>query len=788
MGKTLVRVALAAFLAISSVPFVSRPSVAASCAATGVPTRTIYLPNITKTLGGPAGWVTPFIVQNVGVAPTDLEISFYRFSDGGLVTCRRISGLAPYRSFADVPNNDVDLPADSQFAVVVRSYGAEVISVVNEHQGAGATAEALSYVGLARGAQTQALPYVAKFASGWLVTFVMQNLGVANANVTARFVSFDGSKTATLTRVIAPGRSQFVNPVAEPSLATGTEYSVMLTSDQPIAAIANAHNDLPGSAAPMGFSYNAVASLSTEVMYVPSVARNADGVGRTTRVVVQNTGAFDAAPTLVFRRPGAPSVTVNVPTAIRAGRSWAFDPRLFADGITPCPATGAANCVGEGDWSLTVSGGQFAVLAIATTSATALGSVGIAAPGNRAYLPNVTRTLGGGLGWTTPIVLQSAGATSATLRWYRFVDGVLVLRQTVALSNGLAIRIDPRAVGGLADDTQYAVVVDAQGGDVAASVVELSFLGGDGAMAYEGFGATVATTPTATMISLAADRTSVYTGARVQANAVVKDQFDQPMNVGVTWSVTPSALGTVSSTGVYVASETATGVASVTASAAGLSSSVAISVAERPTAFVGGISFQVDASGLADVHTESPIRDTDASTIAVQVDLDVVAIQADYGRAFATRPRLYVLGSTQTYAGALQTILGLDAARAQQLASTSAGLYSPSVNAIAIDWSKVRDIVPLTTARHELTHMMEEQIAGGASMPAWFNEGNARWEELTVAGSQYIAMNGRYATASMAATGTLFSLSDLSSQSTWNARSGLAGTYQYHEAQEAVRL
>ena len=64
-----------------------------------------------------------------------------------------------------------------------------------------------------------------------------------------------------------------MNPIAEPSLAAGTEYSVMLTSDQPIAAIANAHNDAPGTVAPMGFSYNAVASGASGPVYVPSVAR-----------------------------------------------------------------------------------------------------------------------------------------------------------------------------------------------------------------------------------------------------------------------------------------------------------------------------------------------------------------------------------------------------------------------------------------------------------------------------------------------------------------------------------
>jgi hypothetical protein len=49
------------------------------------------------------------------------------------------------------------------------------------------------------------------------------------------------------------------------------------------------------------------------------------------------------------------------------------------------------------------------------------------------------------------------------------------------------MRIDPRDVLGLADETQFAVVVDALGGTATGIVVELNFQGGDGAMIYEGF-------------------------------------------------------------------------------------------------------------------------------------------------------------------------------------------------------------------------------------------------------------------------------------------------------------
>ncbi|HET8567907.1 MAG TPA: hypothetical protein VFM93_02845, partial [Candidatus Limnocylindria bacterium] len=114
------------------------------------------------------------------------------------------------------------------------------------------------------------------------------------------------------------------------------------------------------------------------------------------------------------------------------------------------------------------------------------------APGRstRWYLPNVTRTLGGPTGWTTPIIIQSTApaVTTARLTWYRFADGALVHRHLVTgMQGATAVRIDPRSIPALADDTQYAVVVEAPTFGVSVIVTELNTQGGDSAMAYEGF-------------------------------------------------------------------------------------------------------------------------------------------------------------------------------------------------------------------------------------------------------------------------------------------------------------
>lgn len=774
-----------------------RSASAAGCGTPGVPTTTAYLPNVTKTLGGPNGWVTPFIVQNVGVSATTLEVSFYGFYDGALVTCRAVAGLAPGTSFADVPNDDGDLPDNAQFSVVVRSFGSPVVAVVNEQQGSGTRAEAMSYVGLTRGATTLGLPYVSKAVGGWTTTFVMQDLGAADASVTIAFTSADGTRTATLTRTIAAGRSAFVDPSYEPSLVAGTEYAVTITSTQPVAAIVNAQNDLPSVASPRALSYNGIPAGVAAATYLPSVAKNTDGIGRTTRVIVENLGAGDATPTLAFQGSGG-AVTIAAPAPVRPGRSWSFDPRYRTDGVTACGSAPSTGCLADGEYGLTVSGGSFGVVGATLSAATAMGSIASAPAPSRIYLPNITRTLGGASGWTTPIVLQSAGAASATLRWYRFADGGLAVTQYVpALVPGGSVRIDPRAVPGLADATQYAVVVDAPA-PVAAIVQELSFLGGDGTMAYEGFAAAAALTPAPVPASISVSPATAAVGLNgtEQLTATVSDQFGNAFTgVPLTWSVSPATAGTVSAGGLFTAGGTAA-TATVTATFGALSGGAVLTVLAQ-TVTTGGFTFNVRASGTSDLYVEQSISTADSTTVAATVDADVADVQTTYGRPYATRPQIYVFPTTTAYTTGMQTVLGLSATEAAISGPQTSGFFRwTSANGVvttelALNWQKVGVQRPITTPRHELTHMMITQIAkpiDSTSIPAWINEGSARLEEFTIAGTAHLQNEDRYGAASMVAARNYFQLADLTDQSTWNARTGDPGVYQYYEASQVVRL
>jgi hypothetical protein len=136
----------------------SGPAVAGNCTAVAAPTQTTYLPNITRTLGGPLGWDTPFFVQNAGSSTTAVEASFYYFDTGALATCHRTASLAAGASVMDDPNAATDLTDNKQYSVVVRSYGQPIFAAVNQTQTVNGKIQGLSYSGFSSGATCPTSP------------------------------------------------------------------------------------------------------------------------------------------------------------------------------------------------------------------------------------------------------------------------------------------------------------------------------------------------------------------------------------------------------------------------------------------------------------------------------------------------------------------------------------------------------------------------------------------------------------------------------------------------------
>ncbi len=453
------------------------------CGLSGTATSRVYLPNITKTLGGPAGWVTPFYVQNVGNNIGDVVVAFYRFSDGSQVACRTVRGISPGEVVTDNPNTEVDLPDNTQFAVVVTSYGAPVVATVNQLQGSGPTTEALSYSGVSAGATTVFLPNVTRRFYGYDVPFIVQNMGTATASVSAAFVSFDGAQHFTTAFDIAPGRSGVVDPDYTPGLVDGTQYAVTLHSTQPVGVVVNAHNEALG---PVAFSHNGLGAGGT-TLWAPYAVK-AGPSGLFSPIVVQNLGATPVDATLSFGPlNSAGAAQTFVLAAIPAGGSRAFDPRFTLGTTTPC-ASAAASCLGPGEFSLKITAPTpVAAVVLPNSDSTAAAYVAVSNPDASNYLPVVQRTIGGPSGWNGTIYLQSATATSATVFFHRIPDYVVDGSTFVTLTPGVTQRIDPRQIPGLRENTEYAVVAQSPNGAIASIVFDQAGTGGDASMIYEGF-------------------------------------------------------------------------------------------------------------------------------------------------------------------------------------------------------------------------------------------------------------------------------------------------------------
>jgi hypothetical protein len=333
--------------------------------------------------------------------------------------------------------------------------------------------------------------------------FIIQNLGDNVASVQSTFRTFDGTGSpVTILRAIEPGRSKPIDPnsndaqLGAPGLVDNKQYAVTVTSSQPVAVVVNTHADAANVAEPVAYATDGVVAGGATI-YGAYASKNAVGINRYSTIVVQNLGTTAVTPQITFTPLVGAAGTANTFTfaaPIQPNSSKAFDPRFSfsTQGTTNTPcATGGTDCLADGEYSIKISGGTSLAAQVNVISDigadTAMGYAATALPATKYFLPNVTRTLGGANGWSTPIVVQSVTATGASVQWRRFSDGALVTTQSLTIPGGSAMKIDPRSVSGLSDDTQYAVTVNGTGGTVTAVVTELNFEGGDGAMIYEGF-------------------------------------------------------------------------------------------------------------------------------------------------------------------------------------------------------------------------------------------------------------------------------------------------------------
>src|SRR5438093_927526 len=336
-------------------------------------TSTVYLPNITRRLGGPNGFYTPFIIQNTGTVNTELEISFYKFTDGSCVERYLVFNVAPGTSHSNDPNDTVknpSLPDDAQFSVVVQSFGSKIVGVVNEHQNVldPVRAEALSYDGFTSGANTVYLPNITRKFFGLFDTpFIIQNLGSSTASVTASFKTFDGTgPTIVIPRTIDPGRAKPIDPRVSFSTQATThtpcttggadcladgEYNIKIEAvGGTIAAQVNV------SSAATGMGYSATASPATK-FFLPNLTKSLCFCPTPT----QNTGWSTP---ILLQSVTATTVTVSWYNFLGGSLAFTHTVNLTAGGGVRIDPWSFSQLAADRQYSVVVDGGTGTVTAI----------------------------------------------------------------------------------------------------------------------------------------------------------------------------------------------------------------------------------------------------------------------------------------------------------------------------------------------------------------------------------------------------------------------------------------
>lgn len=184
------------------------------------------------------GWSTGIQVQNVGAAPTEVQVRYLGVEGQG--TWSESASLAAGASTTFYQPANPDLPDGFVGAAVVTSVdGQPLVAIVNQVNPERNIA--MTYRGFGAGTSPVAVPRLAKNAEGWNTGVQVQNLGTDSAQVTLELRAEDGAMTGSVVDTVPAGASvTFYLPTVN-ILPEGWRGSGIVTSSptQPLGAIVN---------------------------------------------------------------------------------------------------------------------------------------------------------------------------------------------------------------------------------------------------------------------------------------------------------------------------------------------------------------------------------------------------------------------------------------------------------------------------------------------------------------------------------------------------------------------
>ncbi|MCA9970175.1 MAG: hypothetical protein KC425_08165 [Anaerolineales bacterium] len=302
--------------------------------------------------------------------------------------------------------------------------------------------------------------------------FQVANLSGSDANIVISYVNKDGSTDATVNGTIPANGSVTYFPIGA---SAGFDGSVVISSNQPVAAIANVLGD--GFA--FGASYESFDSGASSVS-LPLIMK--DNFGFDTWFNVQNASA-----------PGGADVDVTVSFAgqscdktetIPAGAAFTFD--QGADSCLPAGYVGAATISATGDIVATV---------MQTGPATLFAYNGFTGGSSSPIMPLVQAN---NFGFSTGIQIQNTGgsSTDVTVSYAAGSAGADCTEmktiaagasETFALGSTCTALGGPQFVGGAS------VTANSASQDLVAIVNQLNFTSNDKGAAYNAFAPSAAT-------------------------------------------------------------------------------------------------------------------------------------------------------------------------------------------------------------------------------------------------------------------------------------------------------
>jgi hypothetical protein len=249
-------------------------------------------------------------------------------------------------------------------------------------------------------------------------SWVFQNLGPSTANVQIQVYSKDGTGAPVASDTFTVTKAKSFYAPTYPVIPANFNGSIIASSDQPLASIANqvAQNNTTGRTAYATYK-GATTDSVANTMYAPVVMNNY--AGYYTEMSIQNTGSSDNNVTVFYYDATGAEVTGARQTGtIKAGQSW-----RVAQSVTSLPAgfIGAAKIVSTSSIPLAVVVNEF----VGTTGAMYnqfYSYEGFAAGSNKLTMP---ATFINGYGsFNASASVQNLGAAPAKVTWYFYDSGV----------------------------------------------------------------------------------------------------------------------------------------------------------------------------------------------------------------------------------------------------------------------------------------------------------------------------------------------------------------------------